>query len=65
MIDQGALGTLLIGLNAIRAETQNPRRRASVAVSRQEHAGIRVALARALRRAAELLERPTIGEVAR
>lgn len=64
MFDPAAMGTLLIGLNAERAETRNDRRRRSVAAPRREPIGIRLALARGFRRVAALLDRPTIGEVA-
>jgi hypothetical protein len=64
MFDPAAMGTLLIGLNAVRAETQNDRRRRSVVARHREHLGLRVALARGLRRAAALLEQPSVGEVA-
>ena len=64
MFDPGAMGTLLIGLNAERAEHETDRRRPFVAVARRDHVGIRVALAKGLRRAAELLERPIVRETA-
>ena len=64
MFDPGALGTLLIGLNAERAEQENDRRRPWVATARRERPGIRVALAHGLRRAAELLEAPIVRETA-
>ena len=63
MFDGAAMGTLLIGLNAERAETQNDRRRRSVVMRRSTRPGIRVAVASGLRRAAGLLDRPTVGEV--
>ena len=61
MIDPGALGTLRIGLDAIDAESRTHRRRRSAA-SQRERAGVRVALARGLRRVASALERPRISE---
>ena len=63
MFDPGAMGTLLIGLNAERAEAETDRRRQLVEATRREpRPGIRVALAHGLRRAAELLERPAVRE---
>jgi hypothetical protein len=64
MFDPGAMGTLLIGLNAERAEAENDRRRLSVEAARRDRPGIRVALARGLRRAAEVLDRPAVREAA-
>jgi hypothetical protein len=62
MFDPGAMGTLLIGLNAIRAEEQDDRRRRLVAAARRDHRGIRLALANALRQAAALLEPASVRE---
>jgi hypothetical protein len=62
MFDPGALGTLIIGLNANRAETRNDRRSRPVVAQRQGHPGLRVSLARGLRRAAALLDQPRVGE---
>ena len=63
MFDPGAMGTLLIGLNAERAETTNDRRRVRAAAVRHERRpGLRVAIANALRRAAALLDQPAVGE---
>jgi hypothetical protein len=64
MFDPGAMGTLLIGLNADRAEREAYRRQLVRAATRRERPGIRVLLARGLRHTAELLERPTIRELA-
>lgn len=63
MFDPAAMGTLLIGLEANRAESRSGRRRRSTAVmARREHGGIRLALANGLRRAAAFLEPRTTGE---
>jgi hypothetical protein len=64
VIDPAVLGTLLIGLGAERAEAQDHRPRRPVAVPVRRPPGVRVALARSLRRAAELLEGPRVGEAA-
>jgi hypothetical protein len=64
MFDPAAMGTLLIGLNAIQAESQDDRPRRVVPARRREPGAVRLAIARALRRTAAALERPTIGEVA-
>lgn len=64
MFDPAVLGTLLIGLNAERAEAQGDRRRRPVTTPRRERARLRTAVARGLRRAAALLEQPAGGEVA-
>jgi hypothetical protein len=63
MFDPGAMGTLLIGLNAEREETMNDRRRLlETAVRRERRPGIRVALANGLRRAAAALDQPAVRE---
>ena len=64
MFDPAAMGTLLIGFNAERAEAQGLRRRHPVAAPApgRKPLGIRLTLARGLRRAAALLDRPTVGE---
>lgn len=63
MFDPGAMGTLIIGLNAERAETANDRRRRlEVAVRRERRAGLRIAVANVLRRTAALLDQPAVGE---
>jgi hypothetical protein len=62
MFDPGAMGTLLIGLNAERAEREAYRRQLVRAATRRERPRIRVMLARGLRRTAELLERPRVRE---
>jgi len=64
MFDPAVLGTLLIGLNAERAAAQGDRRRRPVTAPRRDPVGMRVRLARGLRRAAALLDRPAVGEVA-
>ena len=62
MFDPAAIGTLLIGLNAERAEAQNDRRSRAVPVRRSHRTAIRMTFASGLRRAAALLDRPRIGE---
>jgi hypothetical protein len=63
MFDHGAMGTLLIGLNAIESETPTRRVRRPVEVPRRERS-IRAALARGLRRGADLLQPQPAGELA-
>ena len=55
MFDPGAMGTLLIGLNVAQDETKTKRVRRSPAAPRRERS-IRAALARGLRRAADVLQ---------
>jgi len=64
MFDHGAMGTLLIGLNAAHDETDTSRVRRSVAAPRQRRS-IRAVLARGLRRGADLLQPQTVGELAK
>jgi hypothetical protein len=64
MLDPAVWGTLLIGLGAERAKSQGHRRRRPVAAPVRRPLGIRMALARSLRRVAAVLEGPTVGEVA-
>jgi hypothetical protein len=76
MSDQGAMGTLLVGLDAVRREAERDRRPATVrrgadrdrrpspATAPRARPGIRMALARGLRRAAEWLDQPAIREAA-
>jgi hypothetical protein len=61
MIDPGALGTLLIGLDAIEAEARldRPQRRAPAA-RRPRPGVVRLAVARALHRVAAALEQPAV-----
>jgi hypothetical protein len=58
MFDPAAMGTLIIGLNAVKADTEldRARRSAPAPAPRRAHRGIRVALAKALRQAAAALE---------
>ena len=65
MIDPGALGTLLIGLNAIEAEARMDRPLRAAPARRKSPGVVRLAVARALRRAAAALEQPAIREIAR
>jgi len=62
-MDHGAFGNLLFGLSAIQAEGQDDRPRRPPAAPRRERGGIRMALARSLRRMASVLERPMVSEV--
>ena len=64
MFDPGAMGTLLIGLKAAQNETQAGRVRRSVAPPGRGRS-IREAVASALRRAADQLQPPTVGEPAK
>jgi len=64
MLDPGAMGTLLIGLDAIEDETQTHRAPHPVAAPHRART-IRSALARALRRGADLLQPRTAGELAK
>jgi hypothetical protein len=63
MFDPGAMGTLLIGLNATDNETDTKRARRSVAAPHRQRS-LRAALARGLRRGADLLQPQTVGELA-
>ena len=63
MFDHGAMGTLLIGLDATQNDTRPKRVRRSVDAPRRERS-IRAALARGLRRAADLLQPQPVGETA-
>jgi hypothetical protein len=63
MFDHGAMGTLLIGLDAIENEANTKRRPHPVAAPRRKRA-IRGVLARGLRRGADLLQ-PQTGELAK
>jgi hypothetical protein len=64
VIDPGAMGTLLIGLNADRANAEGTRDGVADDTIRRERHVIRVALARGLRRAAAMLDRPAAREAA-
>ncbi len=63
MFDHGAMGTLLIGLDATESDTSTRRVRRPVEAPRRERS-IRAALARGLRRAADLLQPLPVGETA-
>jgi hypothetical protein len=61
MIDPGALGTLTIGLEAVRLDNEandNPRRATRPAVSRRQRRAVFVAVAGWLRLVADRLDRP-------
>ncbi len=62
MLDPGAIGTLVVGLGAV-LEQENERRRPAAAQPRRRRAGVRVAIARGLRRAASMLDQPTVREI--
>ena len=64
MFDPAVMGTLLIGLDGDRVKARDHRRHPAVAVAHRERLGLRQGLANARRRAAAVLDRPTVGEVA-
>jgi hypothetical protein len=65
MFDPGAMGTLLIGLNANENEIPTQQvRRSLVAPRRERERSVRAALAGSLRRAADRLQPQTVGELA-
>ena len=64
MFDHGAMGTLLIGLNAVQNDTDAKRARRSSAASHRVRS-IRAALAHGLRRGADLLQPQPVGELAK
>jgi hypothetical protein len=64
MFDHGAMGTLVIGLNATQNETSTGRVRRPRQAPRRERS-IRAALAHGLRRAADLLQPQPVGEIAK
>ena len=63
MFDPGAMGTLLIGLNAVDDETATKRMRRSAATPRRARS-LRAALAHGLRRGADVVQPQTVGELA-
>ena len=62
MFDPAAMGTLIIGLDGIDAESQTTRRPPAITAPRRGPS-VRAALAQALRRAAALLEPRTADKV--
>ena len=64
MFDHGAMGTLLIGLDAIQNETTTKRGPHPVVPPRRKRS-IRAAVARGLRRGADLLQPQPVGELAK
>jgi len=64
MFDPAAMGTLIIGLNANKADTEVARPRRPAPASRRAHRGIRVVLANALRQAATALEPSAVRDTA-
>ncbi|MEX1169551.1 MAG: hypothetical protein WEE50_05355 [Chloroflexota bacterium] len=64
MFDPAAMGTLIIGLNANKADTELDRPRRQPPTPRRARRGIRVALANALRQAAAVLEPPAVRDTA-
>ena len=65
MFDPAMLGTLRIGLDAIEANARLDQRRTPVVTSRGARVGVRVAVARVLRRVADALEPRPVGQVLR
>lgn len=65
MFDPAAMGTLIIGLNAAKADTELDRPRRLAPAPQRGHRGVRFALARALRRAAVALEPSVVRDTAR
>lgn len=65
MFDPAAMGTLIIGLNANKADADLDRRRRPAPRARRAHRGIRVGLANVLRQAAAALEPPAVRDTAR
>jgi hypothetical protein len=63
VFDPAVLGTLLIGLNAERAEAHGTRRHRAVSAAGGARFRIRATVARGLRRVAALLDQPRVGEV--
>jgi hypothetical protein len=60
------MGTLLIGLDAISADmVDDHRRRRQRVTAHRQRTGVRVSLARGLRRAAAILEPAMAGEASR
>lgn len=64
MFDPAMLGTLRIGLDAIAAEARADERGRPPARPRPARTGLRVGIAHALRRAADLLEPRPMGHAA-
>lgn len=64
-MDPAVLGTLRIGLDAIEAEARNYRAMRPMAARKRRSWPVRATAASVLRRLAAVLDRPTIGEVAR
>lgn len=62
MFDPAVMGTLLIGLDAINAESKTTRRPRPIRAPRRT-TSVRAALAQSLRRVAALLEPQTVDEV--
>jgi hypothetical protein len=60
MFDPAAIGTLVIGLNANKADMELDRPRRTTPTRRRANRRIRVALANALRQAAAALEPPAV-----
>jgi hypothetical protein len=63
MFDPAVMGTLLIGLDAVRAEAREDRPRRSRRARGPRLVGVRIALAQGFRRAAALLDQPRLGDV--
>ena len=64
MFDPGAMGTLLIGLNAVQNDTDTRRAHRSIAAPHRAHS-LRAALARGLRRGADQIQSQPVSELAK
>ena len=62
MFDPAAMGTLIIGLNAARTDTQPDRPRRPAPAPRRRYRGLRFILANALRQAAAAVEPSVVGD---
>jgi hypothetical protein len=65
MFDPAAMGTLIIGLDAAKADTQPDRLRRPAPARARGRRGVRFALANVLRQAAAALEPSVVGDTAR
>ena len=64
MFDPAAMGTLIIGLDAAKADSQPDRPRRPAPARRRGRRGVRFVLANALRQAAAALEPSVVGDTA-
>jgi 4'-phosphopantetheinyl transferase EntD len=65
MFDPAAMGTLIIGLDAAKADTEPDRPRRLAPARRRGHRRARIVLANALRQAAAAPEPSVVGDTAR